>query len=399
MGVDDADRRSPSVDLDGVIEAVGAQRDEVLVDGVTAPGAAAASLESFAAGKHDALLLVVHPKLGGAPDGYAPEPRDPLFLRLSRGGDRVTGRLVSVRGGAAVDAVIRRVRLERVRVPCCEATTCELERDLVGIWLELDRHDPVLFAEGRPFPGQPDDGASDAARAMAAALEVELGGDAGPARVEAGGEVVELPARERGRYAARSEGEHLVLRDLFSTGPRATAGRNFGVSAVVGALALAVWIPTIAFAREGATARAVAVGAIAALLTLTAYAFFGVARFSSRYVARSSPLAAFGAGRFVVAPWVGRGGAVDLRPEGRLGAAIPCAEVTGVSVAPRDAAFAVVLESDHGPIDVLAVSDERLAGALRAAIARAVELTRHPDAKPSPRQRARAKAQVSAKAS
>jgi hypothetical protein len=377
----------------------GARPEEALLDGVISPGALAARLESFARGEGEGLLLLVHPKLGGAQDGYAPEPRDPLFLRLSRDGGQVTGRLAGARGEAATDVRARGVRLERARIKCCEAAACELERELVGAWIDFEARDPLLFAEGRPFPGQPDDGASDAARAMAAVLEVEVGGELGASRGEPDADDVVLPVSERGRYAARSEGEHLVLRDLFSVGPRATAGRNFVVSAVVGALALAVWIPTVAFAREGATARAVAVGAIAALLSLTAYAFFGVARFSSRYVARSAPLAAFGAGRFVVAPWVGRGGAIDLRPEGRLGAAIPCNEVTAVTVAPRDAAFAVVLESDHGPIDVVAVGDERVAGALRAAVARAVDLTKHPDAKPSPRQRARAKAQVAAKAS
>jgi hypothetical protein len=317
-----------------------------------------------------------------------------LFLRLSRAGQH---RIVGLRGDGARSVRPSGVRLTRARVRCCEASTCSLERELVQAWIDFEGSEPVLFAEGRSFADQPDDGASDAARALARALTVELDGEVAPSRIEPGadGEGL-LPVGERGRYAARSEGEHLVLRDLFSVGPRSTARRNFVVAAVVGALAALVWIPTVALAREGATARAVAVGAIAALLTLTAYAFFGVARFSSRYVARSAPLAAFGAGRFVVAPWVGRGGAVDLRPEGRLGAAIPCNEVTAVTVARRDQGFAVVLESDHGPIDVVGVADEGLANHLRAAVARAVDLARHPDAKPSPRQRARAKAQVSA---
>ncbi len=97
--------------------------------------------------------------------------------------------------------------------------------------------------------------------------------------------------------------------------------------------------------RSGVIAATVAV---AALLTLAGYAFLGVARFSPGTAPRERPLLAVGRDRLVVLPWVGRDGAVDTRPEGRLGAAIPLAEVRGAAPKPRGQGVAVELDTEHG---------------------------------------------------
>src|SRR4030095_4367893 len=107
--------------------------------------------------------------------------------------------------------------------------------------------------------------------------------------------------------------------------------------------------------EEASTGAILGVGALAALVTLTAYAFFGVGRFGRRYAAGSSPVGWGGEGRITAMPWVARDGRVDLRPEGRYGASIPLAEVREVRVRPREKLFAVELDSEHGPIDLLQV--------------------------------------------
>src|SRR5262249_22998875 len=148
---------------------------------------------------------------------------------------------------------------------------------------------------------------------------------------------------------------------------------------------------------EGASGRALGSAALAAIVTLTAYAFFGVARFSAKYGARSVPCVAIGRDRLVVSPWVSRGGAIDERPEGRIGAAIPLGEVRSAVHVARDDAFAVEVDTEHGPIDALVASGEDVAILLRSAIERAIAGAAHPNAGASAKQRARARAQLAVK--
>jgi hypothetical protein len=103
-----------------------------------------------------------------------------------------------------------------------------------------------------------------------------------------------------------------------------------------------------------------------------------------------------GRDRVIVAPWVSRSGAVDLRPEGRLGAAIPLGEVRGVSVRERDGRRVVELATDHGPIDALACERPEVADYLCRALRRSLDEVRHPGGGASARQRARAKAGAAA---
>jgi hypothetical protein len=157
---------------------------------------------------------------------------------------------------------------------------------------------------------------------------------------------------------------------------------------------LGFWIKlALALTRtSGTTGEAVGFGAAAALLTLAGYAFLGVARFSSRYQARSTALLAVGRDRLIVLPWVSRTGAVDARPEGRLGAAIPLGEVRASVVADRGAEHAIVIDTDHGAIDGLASEQKAVAAFWAAALARVTDEARHPQAGASARQRARARA-------
>ena len=129
----------------------------------------------------------------------------------------------------------------------------------------------------------------------------------------------------------------------------------------------------------------------AALFTLGAVAFLGVARFSMAYAATSEPLVAIGVGRIMVAPWVSRSGAVMMHPEGRFGAGIVLGEVRGVSVQDRKGQHAVEVATDHGPIDALLTEDANVAQYLCGALSRALDDLR-PETGPNARQRFRARA-------
>ena len=148
---------------------------------------------------------------------------------------------------------------------------------------------------------------------------------------------------------------------MASAGPRAKARRTLSIGFLLLAGALILW----ALAATRATGEhrdvAIAFGAVAALVTLTGYAFVGVGRFASRYSARSAPVLSFGVDRMIVAPWVGRDGAVDLRLEGRLGAAIPIGEVRAAYVRVDDDEAVVELETDHGPFDGVITSSRDVA--------------------------------------
>ncbi len=351
---------------------------------------------------------------------FGPAPRDPVWLRIERGARALRLaplRLAGAAGGAggagegaaeSRDAV--RVEVTAEQRPCCAAPTCTRERTHVAAWLVLAPPVParpaaaqrLLVAEAQDLdPGRAEALVEAVAAPLAAALRVPLATARG---AEPPGAIASRPLPEvapapaltaaaLARFAIRSEGELLVVRDHASQGPRAAATRNALIGAVLLVAALALWIQTMRSASAGDSGIAIGVGSAAALLSLAGYAFLGVARFSSRYAARSAPVASFGPGRFVVAPWVSRTGAIDLRPEGRLGAAISAGEVHGVGVQPRGDRFAVEIESDHGPIDVLLTDREDVGRYWRDAMDRAVASVRHPGG-PSAKQRLRARSQA-----
>ncbi|HEY4117883.1 MAG TPA: hypothetical protein VGM56_08510 [Byssovorax sp.] len=392
----------PSVEeIAARVALVGAQPADPLVDGVLLPNDAARAVEAFAsAADVDATLLVrVHPPVGAVEEGWGAAPVPPTLLRLARAGGALTATRAPLRGPGDVEpARFARVVVARASEPCCALPGCAFTRAHVEVWVELEGGARLLASEGRPLEGQPDDGATRFARALAAALAVPLedgptDGASDAPRADDADEIAVASASQLARYAARSEGDRFVLRDHAGEGPRLGASTQRVVAIGLAALAVGFWAPAVEAAIDHAGGRAAAFGSVATLLSIAAFAFSGIARFASAYAASSTPLAWFGAGRFVVAPWVSRGGAIDLRLEGQLGAAIPCAEVTGVDVITRgdDEGTSVFIDSDHGAIDVVAVGDPALAALLGKAVRRAIELAKHPSAQPSARQRARAK--------
>ncbi|WP_437284020.1 hypothetical protein [Sorangium sp. So ce406] len=413
------------------LRSLGADSSAPALDPLGDPAGAARALSA----EGDApLLLRVAPELGAAQRdkeaAFGPPPRDPVWLRFERGASVL--RVAPLRladagqprsgagsadgaGGAGEpaaeprDAV--RVEVTSEQRPCCGAPTCTRERTHVAAWLALApapagagraaAAQRLLIAEARDLEAARAEALVEAVAApLAAALRVPLQTARGteppdavaPRPLPEPAPAPALAAAALARFAIRSEGELFVLRDHASHGPRGSATRNALIGGALLLLALALWIQVMRSVAAGDSGIAIGVGSAAALLSLAGYAFLGVARFSSRYAARSSPVASFGAGRFVVAPWVSRTGAIDLRPEGRLGAAISAGEVHAVQVQPRGDGFAVEIDTDHGPIDALLTDREDVARYWRDAMDRAVASVRHPGG-PSARQRLRARAQ------
>jgi len=205
-----------------------------------------------------------------------------------------------------------------------------------------------------------------------------------------------LSAAELARFGLRTEGSRVVLRDWDSDGPRTSAARNAWIGAALLASAAVAWYALGRSLNAGGVSGATAgAGVVAALLTVAGYAFLGVARFSAKYRAVSAPLVAVARDRIVVLPWVSRDGAVDERPEGRLGAAVALGEVRGASPKPRrpqTPGVAVELDTDHGPIDVMVCTSAAAAERWCAVLDRVIDEARHPRQGATARQRARQRA-------
>lgn len=375
-------------------------------DGLLDPGGAARSLGALPAG--GSLLLRAAPELREEAKGYAALPEDPAWALIARGSSEVS--VAPLRATEEASGA-RRAKARAVAVltreePCCDSPSCKLTRTAAAAWLELegggDRGSRLLVAEARDFDAE---AARDAVRGVASALAralgvpLQVGGEAVDAAEEAVAGEGDAGARggawtagDLARFALRSEGDRIVLRDYASRGPRETARRTLFIGLVLLAVALGLWALFAARVQAGDQGMSVALGALAALVSLTSYAFLGVGRFAVSYAAASSPLVAMGRDRVIVAPWVSRRGEVDLRPEGRLGAAIPIGEVQGVSVLDRDGKKVVELATDHGPIDALEHEDAALAELVCEALRRSLDQVRHPGRGASAKQRARAKA-------
>jgi hypothetical protein len=380
--------------LDLVGEGAGSPAADALLD----PAGAMRSLRGLAAGS--SLLLRAAPELREEVKGYAALPSDPVWAAIKRGSVEVA---VAPLRAAKKDVAARRAEAKAVAIetreePCCDSASCKLSRTAASAWLDLGGAPRLLVAEARDLEAE---GALSAVRGVAAALARALGvplaiggkaAEAPEAAGEAGAPGELFKAGELARFALRSEGDRIVLRDYASRGPRETAQRTLLIGVVLLALAVGLWALFGVRVRTGDQSLSVALGALAALVSLTAYAFLGVGRFAVSYAAASSPLVAMGRDRVIVAPWVSRRGEVDLRPEGRLGAAIPIGEVQGVSVLDRDGKKVVELATDHGPIDALEHDDGALAELVAEALRRSLDQVRHPGRGASAKQRARAKA-------
>lgn len=381
-------------------EGAGSPAADALLD----PVGAARSLRGLEGGA--SLLLRAAPELRGEAAGYASIPADPVWLKIARGSAEVAIAPLRAQPGAGDErrATALSIAVETREEPCCDSASCKLSRAVASAWLRLDDGSRLLAAEARDFEAAAAVGAaSDVGGALAGVLGVplEVGGtaadvarDASAAGAGAGARDALLNAGSLSRFALRSEGDRVVLRDYATRGPRETARRTLVIGLGLLALAVGLWALFGARVRAGDQGLAVALGALAMLVSLTAYAFLGVGRFARSYAAASSPLVAMGRDRVIVAPWVSRRGEVDLRPEGRLGAAIPIGEVQGVAVLDRDGKKVVELATDHGPIDALECDPEdvKVAEVVSEAIRRSLDQVRHPGRGASARQRARAKA-------
>jgi hypothetical protein len=390
-------------DVSSALASLGLQGSEgsEAVDAIADPGGAARALEGAVA------VLRAAPELGAAAQGYGPTPAAPVWVRLSRGSREIL--VVPFRRGEHFSRRAAKVEIAQASEPCCDAPSCSLRRDHTTAWLHLEGgglpSSRLLLAEQRalvpaPAPAAPAPGGVAAAIAahVASFLGVPLttpvdaeAAPTGEAEAELPAPLEALPLDALARHAIRSEGDRFVLRDLSTPGPRASALRNTVIGVALMLVAAFFWFELAIALRGDSRGAQVAFIAAGALFSLAGYAFLGVARFSSRYRAESSPLLALGRDRFIVLPWVSRTGAVDLRPEGRLGAAIPLGELRGVSALPRAGRHVVELDSDHGPIDALSTDHAPTARYWAAVITRLAAEVRHPSASASARQRARAR--------
>jgi hypothetical protein len=361
-----------------------------VVDALADPGGAVAALAQ------EAVVLHVAPELDAEGATHGPRPAEPLWLSLKRGSAAFEA--LPLRGGEKATYRAARVELVESEESCCDAPACTLQRRHGSAFLVIEGKVKLRFlvAEQRASERAP----LTVVRAVADRLAGFLGVPVTPAETEGAGEGEALPAAitpapgavEIARFALRSEGERFVLRDHGSAGPRETAGRNAVIGALLMLVAALAGMEGVMAYRAGNTSMAIGAGAGFALLFLAGYAFLGVARFSARYGASSAPLCFVGRDRLVILPWVSREGAVDLRPEGRLGAAIPLGEVRSPSVKSRGDLFAVELDTDHGAMDAMLTEHEGAARYWAAALARRTDEARHPSAGASARQRARQRA-------
>lgn len=387
------------------VAALGASMEDPALDGWIDPAGAADALGALGNGQNTALLRAAR-ELASGEEGAAPEPSAPIWILVTKGSAEVR-----LGPGAAGDAAktgetrkVTRVVVESAPLPDGG------EGAVARVQLYLDKKGPgaqpmwivgeawaisqeKAVARVRAFAGR-------LARALSVPASLPAAGaqEGAGAEKAGGGEAGEapsrVPARVMARFTLRGEGPRLVLRDLDSRGPREKAGLHFVIGLAFALLAAGAWTMaarSTGAAGIGASASLAWIGG-AALLTLAAVAFLGVARFASRYVAGSAPLVSIGGGKLTVAPWVSRRGAVMLEQEGRFGAAIELGEVKGVSVQERKGLFALEIATDHGPFDALLTADAGAARVFAGAISRAIEDLRPASGGPNARQRARARA-------
>jgi hypothetical protein len=388
-----------AVEIKAALSLLGGPEGDPVVDFLVDPGAACRALDALP--EHGGLVIRAGAEHGAAAAGYGPVPAPPVWVRVMRGAREVGTAMF--RGGDGMVRKAVRIDLDEREEPCCEAPACERRATRAAVWLVLEGTsggavERLLVTEQRAL-----DGGADVARGVAArlarALDAPLlrNGEAFVAEPGAAPEPLgpDLPAAELGRFTLRTEGDRFVVRDWDSVGPRATATRNTVIGVLVMIAAVGAWITLArAVGAGGAQGETVGLGMVAVLVTLVGYTFLGVARFSAKYRASSAALAMVGRDRVAVLPWVGRDGAVDTRPEGRLGAAISLVEVRGSSACPSAGGVAVRLDTDHGPYDVMVCATQAAAEVWCAAFDRAVDETRHPRAGATARQRARARQQA-----
>ncbi len=329
------------------------------------------------------VRLAVMPELDPpSEEGFGPEPKRPLVAALTRGKAEL-----KLDGGESV--AVERVSSETSPFAWGSWGGKAFSRYASTVAVELRGGRKLVVAERvAEDEATAKAGAAELASALAAALGLtndDASEPASPPAKPSGGASTSL------RFGLRFEGDRLVLRDYESRGPRENAGKFRVLALIALALAVMVWARLVgAFRDHAELASLLGLGAVALVLSLAAFAMNEIARFATKYVADSAPLAWFGDDHVVVAPWVSRKGAVDLRPEGRYGAAIKIAEINAVVVREDKESAAVMLETEHGPIDVLYADDPAAAARWRRAVERALVSVAAPQKRAIPLVRASA---------
>ncbi|HTJ83521.1 MAG TPA: hypothetical protein VL400_17495 [Polyangiaceae bacterium] len=320
-------------------------------------------------------------------EGFGPEPKRSRVVVLERGTRAVT-----------IDAVQKAVVAVRVSSRALAWGGWggkAFERGAASVEIELDGGERLVVAD---VLGDDETSAKERAARLAEALEAALGPAGAGATEGAGSAKNQAAAASRDaapRFVLGMEGDLLVLRDFASTGPRNGAGRyRFLAIAALGLGAVAWWQFVVALRAASALSSLLGLAAVGVVLLVAAFAMNEIARFAAKYSADNEPLAWFSDDHVVVAPWVSRKGAVDLRPEGRYGAAIKIPEINAVVLRDHEGKHAVMLETEHGPIDVLYADDLATAKTWRGAVERALVSVAAPTKRAIPLVRARASAEA-----
>jgi len=334
-----------------------------------------------------AVVLRAQPALETSSDAsYGPQPKRPTLIALASG-----ERTVKIDGGK--DVSVRAVELTSRPLTWGVLGGKAFERGAASIALELEDGTKLSVVD---VVAEDEAAAAAMLAPVRAALEARLGLEPSVATVAPTDPATRalgattLLDREARRFSMRLEGDRFVLRDFESVGPRAGAFkyRVIAIAALVFG-AVAWWQFYEAFRASSPLSSLLGLAAVGIVLLVAAFAMNEIARFAAKYVADNEPLAWLSDDHVVVAPWVSRQGAIDLRPEGRYGAAIKIAEVNAVTVREHDGKHAVTLETEHGAIDVLYTDDLAAANLWRGALERALIAVAAPTKRAIPLLRAR----------
>ncbi len=354
-------------------------------DPILDPRGAAFALEAVTPGA--TVLLRLCEENGPERGNFGPVPHMPSWVAITRGSSKL--RVVPLAGGGAAPEELsaKQVRIESEAVTCCDVATCDAKKTRVRAVLVAARGDVerrFVLADQR---------AADASQAASAAVRTgarladalgiglisnESSDGAAPIaapRASAG-------ALELARLSLAAEGDRTVLRDHGRAGPRASAPKHRWIGVGFLLAALATWA---LFAQDtaggGSSGTTVGFAALAVLFSLSAYAFLGVARFAARYTGESAPLLAVFPGRVAPFPWVARDGAVERRHDGRYGTAIPTDEISGLRCLEKDGRASLILDGEHGAIELASDLHPAAAELLADALLRVIREAAHPAAR------------------
>jgi tetratricopeptide (TPR) repeat protein len=344
------------------LESLGLSLDTPAHDGWLDAEALAKALDGDAP-----VLLRAHRSLPPPAEGYAPEPRDPVWVAIGRDGARQSPLRRAEPGRLEAERV--ELRVEREPWPAdARGAPKHVGAVVVG---------DLVFAE---TVADHEEEARAALLSLARATAARLGAVVEPETDEATPGVrpearEPLTAENLVRFGLRREGALFVLRDYASRGPRESARGEWLATMVLGAGAVVAAHLAWQAHAAGAWEDLAIAGSVGFVLTLACFAWFHIARHSTRYRAASEALMVIAHDRFVVAPWHARSGAVDENPEGRFGAALGLSELEEVAIVDRGGPT-LRLNTSHGAIDVGTLDSETQARRWKEALTRIADAVR-----------------------